>query len=131
MTPHGLRAGVDVSGGPGPIVGSAGFTRPIVGERLGRTYLTFDPGYMQRLDNGQSDRYVSLGFGGTVGAAWGEDYDGSGLAIGAFSGLVTYPSGGCFSRPVFSLMIGVRSLAGIVEAFALPKASYLFAIPCI
>ena len=131
VSQHGLRAGADLSGGPGPVVGSIGFTGPIVGETVGRTYLTFDPAYMQRIDANRGERFYAIGFGGTIGAAWGADYDGAGLAIGAFAGVVTYPTGGCDARPAYSLMIGVRSLAGIVEVFALPKASWLFAIPCI
>lgn len=130
ITQHGLRAGADLSGGPGPFVGSVGVIHPIVGEELGRTYLTFDPAYMQRIDSGRGDRLAALGFGATVGAAWGADYDEAGLAVGGFTGVVTYPSGSCEARPVYSVMIGVRSLAGIVEVFALPKASWLFAVPC-
>ncbi|HUS31119.1 MAG TPA: hypothetical protein VMZ53_21565, partial [Kofleriaceae bacterium] len=79
---------------------------------------------MARVDkrNDQGLAYAVAG-GGTIGAAWGGDYDGAGVAFGMFAGPVAYEHEGCRPLPTYSVMIGVRSLGGLFEYFVLPKAS--------
>jgi hypothetical protein len=119
------RIGVEVSGGFGPLGARAGATTAVHGESQGRLYTTFDPAALVPLTPQKDDLEGFLGFGGSLGVAFGGD-DGILAAGGWLSPFLWDDCEYCSQpQPVYSLTIGWRTLAGVHEIFIAPKVSAL------
>jgi hypothetical protein len=124
---HGLRIGGEASAGAAFLGSTWGATYAPWRESSLLSYLTVDPGWATDLNIQNRDAY--LGFGGTLGKAFGSGIGNGaddGLAVGLWAApFITFDncSDNSGIHPTYSAAVGYRYLGGVGELFVAPKVN--------